>query len=189
MVTKQMVRPTKVLSRVSICVSMCEDLGNQTDLSWAENRDSSEHDWDQASSRLRYQSFDNCLEDEPRVRTPISQSLMFTIQIPTIFRGLNVTSYQISANILDSFVHSIHFVHRLLGLIHGPCRQTLVGQKENCAKTYEAKSYKYHQYEVLFPGPERIFSRAKNIPDDSSGCGRHLDKFARRFEQKIRRSK
>ena len=145
-----------------------------------------------ASTQLGYQRFENRLNDKPQVGTPICQSLMFTmftIQIPTVFRGLNVTSYQISANILDSFVHSIHFVHRLLGLIHGPCRQTLVGQKENCAKTYEAKSYKYHQYEVLFPGPERIFSRTKNVPDDSSGCGRHLDKFARRFEQKIRRSK
>ena len=37
-------RPKKVLTQVSICVSMSENLGNQTDSSGAENRDLSEHD-------------------------------------------------------------------------------------------------------------------------------------------------
>ena len=37
-------RPKKVLSQVSICVSMYKNLGNRTDSSWAENCDSSEHD-------------------------------------------------------------------------------------------------------------------------------------------------
>ena len=30
------------------------------------------------STQLRYQSFDNCLEDEPRVRTQICQSLVYS---------------------------------------------------------------------------------------------------------------
>ena len=54
--------------------------------------------------------------------------------------------YQISANILDPFVHSIHFVHRFLAVVYGTGGQTFVGQKENCAKTDEPESYKYHQY-------------------------------------------
>ena len=37
-------RPKKVLTRVSIRVSMSENLGNRMDSSQAENRDSSEHD-------------------------------------------------------------------------------------------------------------------------------------------------
>ena len=49
---------------------MCENLGNQADLSWTENCDSSEHHFG-SSTRLSYQSFDNRLEDEPLVETQI----------------------------------------------------------------------------------------------------------------------
>ena len=68
-------RLKKVLTQVNICVSVCENLGIQANLSKSRNRDSCEHDLGfRASARLRYQRFENRLKDEPRVLTLICQS-------------------------------------------------------------------------------------------------------------------
>ena len=66
-------------TRVSIHVRMCENLGIQANLSQARNRMNMIYGCHyQASTQLRYQRFANCLEVEPRVRTPIGKSLLVT---------------------------------------------------------------------------------------------------------------
>ena len=55
---------------------LCKHVGIWVNLSLARISASREHDFGLSLFRVRYQRFENCLDDEPRVETPIRRSLI-----------------------------------------------------------------------------------------------------------------